>query len=249
MDPAVGDLADCDVLIEDGIIAAVGPDLGGYGRLAPADAEIIDGTDRIVMPGFIDTHRHLWQTALRNLAADWTLSQYLVGVLGTMAPAYHPEDVYAGNLLGALEALDHGITTILDWSHCALGSPEHVDAAICALERSGIRAVFAYGNGAAIWIDRASSADWSQLRRLREHGSYGAGRITLAAALRGPDFGTVDVAVEDWRAARELGLPISVHIGVAGFADRPVSALAGRGCSARTPPTCTAAGSMTTSCR
>ena len=229
MDPAVGDLPDCDVLIEDGIIAAVGPDLGGYGRLAPADAEIIDGTDRIVVPGFIDTHRHLWQTALRNLAADWTLSQYLVGVLGTMAPAYHPEDVYAGNLLGALEALDHGITTILDWSHCALGSPEHVDAAICALERSGIRAVFAYGNGAAIWIDRASSADWSQLRRLREHGSYGAGRITLAAALRGPDFGTVDVAVEDWRAARELGLPISVHIGVAGFADRPVSALAGRG--------------------
>jgi cytosine/adenosine deaminase-related metal-dependent hydrolase len=223
MDPAVGDLADCDVLIEGGIIAAIGP------SLAADDAEVIDGTDRIVVPGFIDTHRHLWQTALRNLAADWTLSQYLVGVLATMAPAYRPDDVYAGNLLGALEALDHGITTILDWSHCALGSPDHVDAAIAALERSGMRAVLAYGNAAPIWIDRAKTADWSELHRLREHGAYGAGMVTVAAALRGPDFGTVDVAVEDWRAARKLGLPISVHIGVAGFGDRPVAALAGRG--------------------
>jgi len=181
------------------------------------------------VPGFIDTHRHLWQTAMRNIAADWTLSQYLVGVLGALAPVYRPEDVYAGNLLGALEALDHGITTILDWSHCAVMTPEHTDAAITALEHTGMRAVYAYGNAAPIWFDPASSADWSDLRRLRRERPSDDGLVTLAAALRGPDFGTVDVAVEDWRVARELGLPITVHIGVAGFADRPVAALAERG--------------------
>jgi cytosine/adenosine deaminase-related metal-dependent hydrolase len=223
MDPAIGDVADCDVLIEDGVITAVAA------GLPVSDAEVLDGTDRIVVPGFIDTHRHLWQTAMRNIAADWTLSQYLVGVLGALAPVYRPEDVYAGNLLGALEALDHGITTILDWSHCAIMTPEHTDAAVAALDESGMRAVYAYGNGAPIWFDGDSRADWSDLRRLTDSTVPGNGRITLAAALRGPDFGTVDRSVDDWATARELGLPISVHIGVAGFADRPVAQLADRG--------------------
>ena len=223
MDPSIGDLADCDVLIEDGVIAAVAP------GLSVPDAEVLDGTDRIVVPGFIDTHRHLWQTAMRNIAADWTLSQYLVGVLGALAPVYRPEDVYAGNLLGALEALDHGITTILDWSHCAIMTPEHTDAAVAALDESGMRAVYAYGNGAPIWFDGDSHADWSDLRRLNDSTLPGNGRITLAAALRGPDFGTVDRSVDDWATARELGVPITVHIGVAGFADRPVAQLAERG--------------------
>jgi 5-methylthioadenosine/S-adenosylhomocysteine deaminase len=223
MDPEIGDVPDCDVLIEDGSILAVAP------RLDVTEAQIVDGTDRIVIPGFIDTHRHLWQTAMRNVAADWTLTQYLVGVLGTLAPAYRPEDVYAGNLLGVLEALDHGITTILDWSHCAIMTPEHSDAAIEALEESGSRAVYAYGNGAPIWIDGGARADWTDLRRLRAQRTSDAGLVTLGAALRGPDFGTMDVAVDDWKVARELGLPITVHIGVAGFGDRPVARLAEAG--------------------
>jgi 5-methylthioadenosine/S-adenosylhomocysteine deaminase len=223
MDPVVGEIPDCDVLIEGTRIVAVGPGLEAEG------AEVVDATDMIAIPGFVDTHRHLWQTAMRNIAADWTLSQYLVGVLGALSPVYRPEDVYAGNLLGVLEALDHGITTTLDWSHCAIMSPEHADAALAALEESGSRAVYAYGHGAPIWIDRGLTADWSDLERLRSQHVSPSGRVSLAVALRGPDFGTIDVAVEDWAKARELDLPISVHIGVAGFSDRPLAQLADRG--------------------
>src|ERR1700730_12314518 len=184
MDPAVGDVPNCDVLIHGGKIVAVGKDLG------VTDAETIEGAGDFVIPGFIDTHRHLWQTQMRNIAADWTLTQYLVGLLGTLAPVYRPEDVYAGNLLGVLEALDNGITTILDWSHCAILTPEHSDAAISALRESGSRAVYGFGNQASIWIDRDLTADWSDLVRLRSQMTE-SGLVSLAAALRGPDFGSL----------------------------------------------------------
>jgi 5-methylthioadenosine/S-adenosylhomocysteine deaminase len=221
MDSELGDIADCDVLVEDGKIALVGRDL------LVDDAEVIEGTDRILIPGFVDTHRHLWQTSWRNIAADWTLSQYLVAVLGKLAPAYRPEDVFAGNLLGILEALDAGITTTLDWSHCALMTPEHTDAALEGLRESGARSVFGYGNAAAIWFDGSLTADWSELERLQSSGT--GDLITLAMAARGPDFGSIDAAVEDWTRARELGVPITVHIGVAGFASRPVAQLNDKG--------------------
>jgi cytosine/adenosine deaminase-related metal-dependent hydrolase len=217
VDPDLGEIADCDVLVEDGTILQVGRDL------PDDDALVIDATDRIVIPGFVDTHRHLWQTGWRNIAADWTLTQYLVAVLGQLAPAYRPEDVFAGNLLGILEALDNGITTTLDWSHCAVMTPEHTDAAVAGLRESGARAVFAYGNASPIWFDGKMTADWSELERLQ--GQHLGDLLSLAMAARGPDFGSIDVAVEDWARARELGVPISVHIGVAGMSSRPVAML------------------------
>lgn len=219
MDPELGDMAHCDVLIEGTRITSVGTDLEVDG------AEVVDARNMIVVPGFVDTHRHLWQTAMRNIASDWTLAQYLVAVLGNLAPAYRPSDVYAGNLLGSLEALDHGITTTLDWSHCAIATPDHTDAAIAALEESGSRAVFAYGHGAPIWADPDRKADWAELERLASGWSSPSGRVTLASALRGPDFGSLARAIDDWQRTRELGLPISVHIGVAGRAERPVAQL------------------------
>ena len=76
VDPAVGDFETGDVLIEDGAIAAVGA------TSSAGDAEVIDATDRIVMPGFVDTHRHTWQALLRNIASDWTLAHYLTGLHG-----------------------------------------------------------------------------------------------------------------------------------------------------------------------
>ena len=84
-------------------------------HLAPPVVDLeIDASGMLAMPGLVDTHRHLWETALKGVASNWTLMQYLNGVLGGIAPDYQPEDVYTGNLLGALEAINAGITTIFD---------------------------------------------------------------------------------------------------------------------------------------
>jgi cytosine/adenosine deaminase-related metal-dependent hydrolase len=137
MDEGVGELT-ADVLIEDGAIAAIGPDL------EVGDVERVDVTGNIVMPGFVDTHRHTWQTPFRGVCADWTLEEYFRGIRMTVSPNCSAEDVYAGNYVGALEALDAGVTTILDFSHCN-NSPDHADAGIAGLREAGIRAVYAYG--------------------------------------------------------------------------------------------------------
>src|SRR5215472_6356035 len=113
MDPAVGDLLPGDVLIEDGRIAAVAA------TVDTADAEVVDAIGKIILPGFVDTHRHTWQTAFRGIGADWTFDQYRVAMHGTIRPHYRPDDVYLGNLLGRIEALNSGVTTMLDWFHCS----------------------------------------------------------------------------------------------------------------------------------
>ena len=95
---------------------------------------MIDASDCLVLPGLVDTHRHTWQALFRNIASDWTLAHYFTGLHGTLSGLYRPQDTYAANLIGTLEALDSGITTLLDWSH-NLNTPEHTDAAIDALDR------------------------------------------------------------------------------------------------------------------
>ena len=138
LDPSLGDLERADVLIEDGRIAAVEP------ALETGDCEVLDVAGKIVMPGFVDTHRHTWQTALRGICADWTLQDYFRGIRLNISTELSPEDIYAGNYVGALEALDAGVTSLLDFSHCN-NSPAHADEAIRGLEDAGLRAVFAYG--------------------------------------------------------------------------------------------------------
>jgi cytosine/adenosine deaminase-related metal-dependent hydrolase len=138
MDPALGTIPQGDVLVEDGEFTAVAASLPGV------DAEVIDARGHIVAPGLIDTHRHTWQSQMRALCSDWTQGDYFYGVRLAVSPAYTAEDVYIGNRLGALEALNAGVTTILDFSHCN-NSPEHSDAAVAGLQQAGIRAVFAYG--------------------------------------------------------------------------------------------------------
>ena len=123
LDPDIGNYRTADVLIEGSKITSVGP------RLKVADAEVIDCSDMIVMPGFIDTHRHIWEGILKNIAPDALLDEYFRDILGVLAPVYRPQDAYAGNLVSALGAIDAGVTTLLDWSHIQ-NTPEHTDAAI-----------------------------------------------------------------------------------------------------------------------
>ena len=112
MDERRSVLADTDVLVVGSRIEAVGPRLD-----APDDALEIDASGGIVMPGMIDTHRHMWQTAMRGYGADWTLTQYFVWYYLEHGKKFRPVDIYAGNLLSAVESLDAGVTTTVDWSH------------------------------------------------------------------------------------------------------------------------------------
>lgn len=138
MDPLIGDLAKGDVLIEGDRIVAVGP------RLEADDAEIVDAEQAIVMPGFVDTHRHVWQTQLRGVAMDWSLLDYTVQMRTMYGVCYDPEDAYLGNYVGALEALNAGVTSFVDHSHLQM-SEDHTDALAQGLLDSGIRGIFAYG--------------------------------------------------------------------------------------------------------
>jgi cytosine/adenosine deaminase-related metal-dependent hydrolase len=191
---------------------------------------VIDATGCLVMPGFVDTHRHTWQAALRNIASDWTLGHYFTGLHFGFSPLFRPEDTYAGNLLGRLEALESGITTMLDWSH-NLRTPEHADAAADALLEAGGRSVFAHGCGAPHWQVPSELPHDDDVRRLREERfSSDDGLVTLALAARGPQFTPLEVAAHDFSLARELGLRITVHVGDGEWGKtRPIDALDGLG--------------------
>jgi cytosine/adenosine deaminase-related metal-dependent hydrolase len=210
VDPEIGDLPCGDVLIEDGRIIAVAPDLG------VVDAEVIDARGMIVMPGLIDTHRHLWQGALRQIAADWTLTEYLTRMLGGFGPVFGPDDVRDGNFLGCLEALDAGITTVFDWSHI-MNSPEHADAAIDALSASGMRVVFGHGTPSTdlvAWYVSSELRHPDDVRRVAAQYFSSAGQLmTLALSVRGPELATIDATADDIALARELGVRSSMHIG------------------------------------
>src|SRR6201996_6609326 len=140
MDDAHTVLINADVLVSGERIEAVGPHLE-----VPEGTTEIDATGGIVMPGMIDTHRHMWQTAMRGYGADWTLTQYFVWYYLQWGKTFRPQDIYAGNLLSGLEALDAGVTTTVDWSH-GLQTTEHADAAVDALQSVPGRFVLAYGN-------------------------------------------------------------------------------------------------------
>lgn len=209
LDPEIGTHPGYDVLVEDGVIAAVGPGLDA------GDADVVDASGTIVLPGFVDTHRHMWQTNLRGILPACGLGEYMKDVMFDYGHRYRPEDMYAGNLWGALDALNAGVTTVIDYSHCS-NTPEHVDAAIEALRASGIRAMFAYGTptGPAALMDGGAPHPEDARRARAQHFSSNDDLLTFALALRGPGLCPPDRVAADWAFARELDARITVHVGM-----------------------------------
>ena len=137
-DPEIGNQDQLDVLIEGNTIAAVGRDIEA------GDAHSVDASDCIVMPGFVDAHRHIWQGALRGVCADWSIMDYFTRIRLNAARFFTAHDMYAAQLQGGLEALNAGVTTVTDYCHNLL-TPDHAFEAIRGLKESGLRAVWNYG--------------------------------------------------------------------------------------------------------
>ncbi|HEU5417279.1 MAG TPA: amidohydrolase family protein [Streptosporangiaceae bacterium] len=207
MDDAGQVLAGGDVLAAGGKITAI-----GHGLSVPDGTIEIDARDGIVLPGMIDTHRHMWQTVMRGYGADWTLTQYFVWYYLEWGKRFRPQDVYAGNLLAAIEAIDAGVTTTVDWSH-GLQTTEHAEAAVAALRDVPGRFVLAYGN-----IQQAP-AEWTATPEFRD---FAARHISSGDDLLGFQIAfdvTGDPAFPEkpaFEVARELGVPVSTHAGVWG---------------------------------
>jgi cytosine/adenosine deaminase-related metal-dependent hydrolase len=206
MDDAKTVLTDADVLTQDDRIAAVGQRLD-----APPGCIEIDATGGMVMPGMIDTHRHMWQTAMRGYGADWTLTQYFVYYYLENGKHFRPEDIHAGNLLAAAEAIDAGVTTCVDWSHNN-HTVDHADAAVDALEAIPGRFVFAYGNIQAPPWEWSTAPEFRDFVNRRITGDDMLG-FQIAFDVPGDPSFPEQPAFE---VARDLGVGVTTHAGVWG---------------------------------
>lgn len=205
-----GDLPQGDLLVQGERIAAIAP------ALVADDAEVVDGTGCILIPGLVNAHMHTWQTALRGVAANWTLLEYFRKMHAGLATAFAPEDLFIATRMGALNQLNCGTTTLADWCHNN-PKPEHNDAAIEGLLSTGIRAAFFHGTPKPdprpgerpFWEVPHPRAEVERL--LKAH--QGKSLLSIQAAVLGPHYSTLDVALHDFRMARELGLIASLHQG------------------------------------
>ncbi len=207
IDPALGMIENGDVLVVEKKIAAVGRQLA-----ARDDAVEIDATGGILMPGMVDTHRHMWQTALRGFGADWTLTNYFHFYYLNWGKIFRAEDIYAGNLLAAIEAVDAGVTTSVDWSH-GLQTVQYADAAADALEAVPGRFVLAYGNLLGAPWEWTKAPEFADFIRRRIDGRGDKLRMQIAFDVTGdpafPEKGAFEVA-------RDFNLSVTTHAGVWG---------------------------------
>lgn len=218
MDDSLGDLSRGDILVDDGAIVAVGPDL------PDVDADVIDASTMIAMPGMVDTHRHTWQTALRGILADGNIPDYLRGIRLQMAPRYRAEDMYVGNYLGALDALNSGVTSLVDYCHNIL-DPDCAHAAVGGLRDAGIRGLYGHGltpitsntwsesrGGDEGQADPAALATRARLARdIRSEYFSGGGILRFGIAPQELAIAPVAQVAQEFELARELGARITMH--------------------------------------
>src|SRR6266566_2859755 len=196
MDPSVGDFVQGDILIQGKKIASVGANV----KLSGPAPRVIDASNTILIPGFIDCHRHSWEGVLRRIIPNGDIAKYMATTHQGFAPYYRPHDMYVGNLITALGCIDAGITCIIDNSHNSRSSA-HSDAAVQALFDSGIRAVHASG--------APQSGDWDKqwpqdLARLQKRFFGSDDQLVTLRMYSGLDR-------ENWTLARRLGLRITTE--------------------------------------
>ncbi|RQZ31638.1 cytosine deaminase [Burkholderia sp. Bp9017] len=209
MDPVIGN-GRFDILIENDLIVEVGP------QILANDAQRLDATGCIVIPGLVNAHMHTWQTALRGVTANWTLPTYFRSVHAGLATLFNPDDLYIGTLVGALNQLNLGTTTLGDWCHNN-PTPEHTDRAIDGLLESGIRAVYFHGSPKP--DPKPGQKHFSEIphprseieRLLKDRFIRRDALVTLGMAILGPHYSTYDVSEHDFELAAEYGLIASMH--------------------------------------
>jgi len=213
MDPSLGDFVPGEMRVNDGVIVAIGRAVDATG------AQVIDGTGMICMPGFVDTHWHLWTSLFRPFVRADVGERGYFPVTARLGVHMTPEDSYRSVRLGLAEALSAGVTTVHNWAH-NVRSPEHADAELCAMRDTGIRGRFAYGPVQGMPDDEPMNMDG--VARIKRDWMPGAGLITLGicsrnvGALNVGGSGargvvTIDMLRRDWEGARALGLPITMH--------------------------------------
>jgi 5-methylthioadenosine/S-adenosylhomocysteine deaminase len=223
MDPNVGDFAKADVLVEGKKILAVGPNLPVGGTTQ------IDASGRIVMPGFIDTHHHQFETVLRSFLADGVLINdksgspsgsrtYFEFILLKFAPVYRPQDVYINELFGGLSQLDDGVTTVHDVSQIH-HSPQHSDAAIQALFDTGRRAAFGYFESAGAAILGTNPGNQYPQDAVRIKNQWFSSTDQLVTMIMGGEV-YLPGYEKAWKIGRDLGLQVAAHI-LSPFGIRP----------------------------
>lgn len=215
MDDQLGDLPSGAVLMENNRIVAVAANAEEF---AGVDAQVIDADGGIVLPGMVDSHRHTWMSLLRSISADESLPEFLVNTFYGLGALVRAEDIGAATMVGALEAIDSGVTTIMDCCDC-VNSPDHATAAVASLQASGIRGVYAYGMQAYDFQPPAFTAHVQRLRdaeRLRKE-AFSSNDSRLRMGMLLSDFGTIPFSetAAEIRLCGDLDVLVASHTGAA----------------------------------
>ncbi len=210
MDAQLGEMEHADLLIEGDAIKAIGE------QLSSPTAKVIDATGMIVIPGLVNAHMHTWQTALRGVTSNWTILEYFANMHAGLATNFKPSDIYIATLMGALNQINCGTTTLGDWCHNN-PTPDHTNQAIQGLLDSGIRSVFFHGSPKP--DPKPGQKHFSEIphprseveRLLKDQFNNAQSLVSLGLAILGPHYSTYEVAVHDFELAREFSLIASMH--------------------------------------